>query len=85
MLKELVRRGELVGPRRPGQGIGGWIDEVHGDRTRQSLAGRSTTDEVADPYGGTLDEYRSTAAELAALTAGLINLLWPRGPHRSMD
>jgi len=84
MLKELVRRGELVGPRRPRQGIGSWIDEVHGDRTRQSLAGRSTTDEVADPYGGTLDEYRSTAAELTVLTAGLINLLWPEGPDRRM-
>jgi protein-tyrosine phosphatase len=79
MLKELVRRGELVGPRRPGQGIGAWIDEAHGDRTRQSLAGKSTADEVSDPYGGTLDQYRSTASELGVLTAGLINMLWPYG------
>ena len=41
--------------------------------------------EVTDPYGGTLDDYRSTAAELAVLTAGLINLLWPEGPDRPMD
>jgi protein-tyrosine-phosphatase len=85
MLKELIRRGELVGPRRPGQSITSWIDRVHGDRTRASLARRSTADEVADPYGGTLDDYRSTAAELAVLTAGLINLLWPEGPDRPMD
>jgi protein-tyrosine phosphatase len=79
MLKELVRRGELVGPRRPGQSIGAWVDEVHGDRTRQSLAGKSPADEVGDPYGGTLDQYRSTASELGILNAGLINLLWPHG------
>jgi protein-tyrosine phosphatase len=85
MLKELIRRGDLVGPRRRGQSITSWVDRVHGDRTRQSLAGRSTADGVADPYGGTLDDYRSTAAELAVLTAGLINLLWPEGPNRSMD
>jgi protein-tyrosine-phosphatase len=82
MLKELIRRGELVGPRRPHQGIASWIDQVHGDRTRESLARRSTADEVADPYGGTLDQYRSAAAELTELTAGLINLVWPDGPGR---
>ena len=54
MLKELVRRGTAVGPRRPDQGVRSWIDSVHGDRTRASLAHRSTVDEVADPYGGTL-------------------------------
>jgi protein-tyrosine-phosphatase len=78
-LKELVRRGELVGPRRPDQGIRSWIDAVHGDRTRSSLAHRSTVDDVADPYGGTLDQYRSTAAELAQLVGHLAALLWPAG------
>ena len=77
MLKELVRRGAVIGPRRPDQGIRSWIDAVHGDRTRASLAHRSTADEVADPYGGTLAQYRSTAAELAQLTGRLAGLLWP--------
>jgi protein-tyrosine phosphatase len=77
MLKELVRRGTVVGPRRPDQGIRSWIDSVHGDRTRASLAHRSTVDEVADPYGGTLAQYRSTAAELARLSGQLAGLVWP--------
>ena len=77
MLKELVRRGDLAGPRRPDQGIRSWIDAVHGDRTRTSLAHRSAADEVADPYGQSLDQYRATAAELARLTAHLTGLLWP--------
>jgi protein-tyrosine phosphatase len=77
MLKELVRRGDLTGPRRPDQGIRSWIDVAHGDRTRTSLAHRSAADEVPDPYGQSLDNYRGTAAELARLTAHLTGLLWP--------
>jgi protein-tyrosine phosphatase len=82
MLKELVRRGEQVGPRGPTQAVDAWIGEVHGDRTRQSLAHRSTVDEVADPYGGSPADYWATAEELAALVAALVGLLWPRGDTR---
>jgi protein-tyrosine phosphatase len=77
MLKELVRRGDLAGPRRSDQGIRSWIDAAHGDRTRASLAHRSAADEVPDPYGQSLARYRGTAAELAGLTAHLTGLLWP--------
>jgi protein-tyrosine phosphatase len=82
MLKELVRRGEEVGPRGPGQAVGQWIGEVHGDRTRQSLAHRSMADDIADPYGGSLADYRSTADELDVLVTALVGLLWPRGDTR---
>ncbi len=75
-LKELVRRGALAGPRRPDQGIRSWIDSVHGDRSRASLVHRSTADEVTDPYGASLDRYRSTADELSRLTGQLTGLLW---------
>lgn len=75
-LKELVRRGAEVGPRRPDQGIRSWIDAVQGDRTRESLAHRSASDEVDDPFGGSLDRYQATAGELARLTAQLAGLLW---------
>ncbi len=81
LLKELVRRGNEVGPRLPGQGIRSWIEAVHGDRTRASLAHRSTSGEVADPYGGTLAEYRATATELGLLVARLTQLLWDWGPE----
>jgi protein-tyrosine phosphatase len=80
MLKELVRRGGELGPRRRAQGLGSWIEAAHGDRTRGSLAHRSAVDEVVDPYGGTLSDYRSTAVALAQLTAGMAGLLWPEGP-----
>jgi protein-tyrosine-phosphatase len=80
-LKEVVRLGTVVGPRRPDQGIRSWIDSVHGDRSRTSLAHRSTVDDVADPYGGTLAQYQSTAAELAQLIGRLTGLLWPESAH----
>jgi hypothetical protein len=32
---------------------------------------------VVDPYGRSLDHYRSTAAELAELTTVLAALVWP--------
>jgi protein-tyrosine phosphatase len=82
MLKELVRRGAELGPRRADQGFRSWIDLVHGDRTRQSLAQRSPVDDIEDPYGRPLAAYRSTAHELAELTAGLALLLWPDGAVR---
>jgi protein-tyrosine-phosphatase len=77
MLKELVRRGEELGHRRSDQGFRSWIDLVHGDRTRQSLVHRSRADDIEDPYGRPLAEYRSTSAELAGLIGRLATLLWP--------
>ncbi len=76
-LKELVRRGDAIGPRRPDQGLRSWIDDAHGDRTRSSLAHHSATDDVVDPYGGPIAGYRSVADELAVLTGQLAGFLWP--------
>ncbi len=76
-LKELVRRGEYVGPRMPGQDLGSWIRAAQGDRTRDSLIHHSPVEDVADPYGGPLDGYEATAVELDDLTGRLATLLWP--------
>jgi protein-tyrosine phosphatase len=81
MLKELVRRGESVGPRQPGQAVDEWLDQVHAGRTRSGLVGRSTVDEEADPYGGELADYRATARELSQLSARVVEQLWPGGPQ----
>lgn len=77
--KELVRRGDAVGPRRADQGIPEWIEAVQGDRTRSSLVHRSSAEEVADPFGGTPERYRFTATELGELVVRLTHLLWPEG------
>jgi protein-tyrosine-phosphatase len=76
-LKELVRRGEFVGPRLPGQDLASWIRAAQGERTRDSLAHHSPNDDVADPFGGPYAGYEATAAELDDLTGRLAALLWP--------
>jgi protein-tyrosine phosphatase len=76
-LKGLVRRSGEIGSRRSDQGIRSWIECAHGDRTRTSMARRLPDDEVVDPYGRSIERYRSTAAELARLTALLAGALWP--------
>ena len=76
-LKEIVRRGEYVGPRLPGQDVAAWIRAAQGDRERTALAHVSPEDDVADPFGGPYAGYEATAAELADLTGRLAALLWP--------
>lgn len=76
-LKELVRRGEFVGPRLPGQDLSSWIRAAQGDRTRDSLAHHSPMDDVVDPYGGPVAGYEATAVELDDLISRLAALMWP--------
>ena len=76
-LKELVRRGEYIGPRLPGQDPASWIRAAQGDRARDTLAHHSPEDDIVDPYGGPLAGYEATAHELDDLTGRLAALLWP--------
>ncbi len=76
-LKELVRRGEEVGPRRDRVAVRSWVESVHAGRKRAELAGRSSTDDVADPFGGPAEGYRQTGAELGQLVNRLSALLRP--------
>jgi protein-tyrosine phosphatase len=79
-LRELVRRGDLVGPRVPGETLAGWLAQVHTGRSRVALLGDSAQDDVADPIGGPPSGYERTAADLHRLAADLANLGWP-GPR----
>lgn len=75
-LKELVRRGEEVGPRTPGQSFEQWLEKAHIGRNRVDLLGASPDDDVADPIGMGDDVYERTAAEIAALVDRLVELGW---------
>ena len=74
--KDLIRRGETTGPRRPGQSLEEWLRVVGDQRGRNDLAGRSPEDDVADPIGGSLRRYRASAAEIDDLVQRLVRLLW---------
>jgi protein-tyrosine-phosphatase len=76
-VKELVRQGEKSGARRPQQPLAEWLAGLVDGRERADLIGRSPDDDVADPVGGGLADYRATAAELADLVRRLAQLLWP--------
>jgi protein-tyrosine phosphatase len=75
-LKELVRRGEAVGPRAPGEDLAGWLARAHDGRERTALLGDSAADDVADPTGGPLGGYVKTAAMLSGLLDQLVGLCW---------
>jgi protein-tyrosine-phosphatase len=76
-LKELVRRGEMIGPRAPGESVDAWLARAHSGRNRQDLLGASPDDDVEDPIGLSRSEYEKTADELSDLVDRLVDLLWP--------
>lgn len=75
-LKEIVRRGEAVGPREAAEPWPRWLDRVHFGRQRADLLGSSPDDDVADPTGGAFEDYEATADELDDLLSRLVNLGW---------
>ena len=74
-LKEIVRRGEQLGPRRAGEDLAGYVARLHAGRRRSDLAGSDPGDDVDDPMGATRSVYERTAAEIDDLTARLARLL----------
>jgi low molecular weight protein-tyrosine phosphatase len=75
-LKELIRRGERIGPRAPGEPFAAWLARAHDGRVRASLLGGSAGDDVPDPAGAPLRAYADTAALLDGLMARLAELGW---------
>ena len=75
-LKEIVRRGEQIGPRAPGEPLADWLSRAHVGRRRRSLLGESPEDDVADPTGGVLRAYADTASLLDLLLTRLVELGW---------
>jgi protein-tyrosine-phosphatase len=78
-LRELVRRGGAIGPRRPEESLGAWLARAHHGRERAALLGDSPTDDVADPAGGPPQGYAETAEVLSGLLDQLVSLCWQSG------
>ena len=78
-LKELVRRGEEHGVRRPGESQAAWLAAVHAGRRPTDLMGASGDDDVADPTTNLSVDHDSMAAEVDDLVLRLVDLLWPDG------
>ena len=75
-LKELVRRGQGIGPRAQDEPLDDWLARVHLGRRPTEQLGESLADDVADPVGQAPAIYERTARELDDLTSQLVDLLW---------
>jgi protein-tyrosine phosphatase len=77
-LKELVRRGDAVGPWLPGETLAEWLARAGRNRGREDLLGSSTEDDIADPMGLPASAIDQTADVLRGLCSRLVDLLAPR-------
>jgi protein-tyrosine phosphatase len=81
-LRELIRRGERIGPRRPGEPFSGWLSRAHEGRERTALLGACAEDDVPDPAGQPWRGYVEVARLLDRSVARLAELGWAHaGPH----
>jgi len=76
-LRELVRRGQMMRPRDTSQSLSDWLVFVHHGRRMVDLHGRSREDDIADPLGGSMRDYRVAAETIDGLIDDLIGLAWP--------
>jgi protein-tyrosine phosphatase len=78
-LREIVRRAQSMGPRGAGQSLADWLVFVHHGRRMVDLHGKSPGDDIADPLGGSLRDYRASAETISDLVTELTRLAWPVG------
>jgi protein-tyrosine phosphatase len=76
-LKELVRRGEEIGPRAATESLAEWGARVHEGRRATDLLGASRDDDVADPTLDPLADYDEMAREVDDLVGRLVDLAFP--------
>ena len=74
-LREIVRRGSTVGPRRTDQPLEEWLALTHLGRQTRDLLGSDRIDDVADPTDQPDSAYERTATELGALVDVLADLV----------
>jgi protein-tyrosine phosphatase len=79
-LREIVRRGQSMGPRNEHQTLEDWLVFVHHGRRMVDLHGKSRQDDIADPLGGSLRDYRRAAETISVLVTELADLAWPVRP-----
>jgi protein-tyrosine-phosphatase len=76
-LREMVRRGQLKGPRYPGETLFEWLLRVGAGRRPMDLMGDAAIDDTPDPMGGDPEDFRHMFEELDNSTRFLHSLLWP--------
>jgi protein-tyrosine phosphatase len=70
-LRDLVRRIEERGPRRPGESPAQWVARLDAGRTPSDVLAAPASDDIADPIGQPASFYEATASELSDLLTQL--------------
>lgn len=83
-LKELVRRGEAIGPRGVHESLTDWLARAHAGRASCDLMGASDADDVPDPIGMPRTAYERMYEELDEQFGRLVPLLWAPQYERSV-
>ena len=83
-LKELVRRGDEVGPREGDESLADWLARAHAGRTSADLMGTSRADDIPDPIGMPRTAYERMVEELTEQLDRLVALLWAPNYQRSV-
>lgn len=72
---DLVRRAGQIPPWLPPEPIDGWVDRVHGDRSKSGLLRLPLSDDVPDPMGGSIRDFEEVRDTLVGLTEDLAQSL----------
>ncbi|MGQ0615819.1 MAG: RpiB/LacA/LacB family sugar-phosphate isomerase [Acidimicrobiia bacterium] len=83
-LRELVRRGERLGPRSAGEALEDWLARASEGRAPADLLGHDTTDDVADLRGANHPACQATFDELVALCERAVVLAGLDRPARAV-
>ena len=73
-LRAAVRRAHQIGPRAGTESLAQWVARLHEGRRAIDMLADDTDDEIADPIGQGMPEYRHTAALIDGLLAQLVVL-----------
>jgi protein-tyrosine phosphatase len=67
-MREFLRRASSQGARKPTESLEHWIGAIAAPRTRSQVLGDLEADDVADPVGGTAEDYRVMLRQLERLS-----------------
>ncbi len=73
-MREFLRRASAVGPRKPTEQLDHWFEAIGRDRKRTQVLGDFDPDDVADPVGGTAEDYRVMLRQVERLSSELASL-----------
>ena len=83
-LRSLVERAQQIGERHGDEELSAWIERLHHGRKAADLLVADASEDIADPIGLPLSEFRSTARELDRLLSTFVQMAFPPGAPKTV-